>query len=129
MILFDYECPHCRKTEEKLVGNADEPVTCGCGTRMKKLISTRGGGIDWFKPGMVFEDIASKPIKVESKKHLKDVCEKHGCYSIALLNEKKSSGAAQEVHSNSDMAWRKVRERNRTREVANENYRKFFGDT
>lgn len=110
-----------------MVRSPDEIVQCSCGATKRKIISTRGAGIDWFKPDW-YEHIAKEPIFVESKKQLKAECEKHGCYSVALLNENKGTGISQEIASNPDLARKRANERKRAERITNEAYRQVFGD-
>ena len=55
MPVYDYECPHCKKTTEVVRKMSDtSKVFCKCGTVMQRLISRthfvlRGGG--WAKDG------------------------------------------------------------------------------
>ena len=129
MLLFDYECPNCGIMQEHFVKLHDEAVSCNkCGTPMRKLITMRNTR-DWFpEGGMWMEHIAEHPIFVTSKRHLKQECEKHDCYSIALLNENKGTGTSQEIASNSELGWRKSKEPRKVKEVVNESYRRVFGD-
>ena len=128
MVLFDFECPDCNTVKEHLINDPDEVVRCSCGATKRKLFTTRGGGLDWFKPGW-WRDIASEPLYIESKRHLKQECEKHGGYSVALLNENKGTGVSQVIRGDNERAWRKAKERRQTEEIVNEAYRRSFGDT
>lgn len=88
MPLYDFECLTCGKQFENFCCINDlEYFTIKqrcpkCGNKVKRLI----GGIkkDWFKPH-INEDFDGTPIEVTSKKHLKELCKKHGVYSRALL--------------------------------------------
>jgi len=128
MILFDYECKRCLRVEECLVERPDDPVFCiVCGVAMTKLFTARGTGLDWFKPGY-FEHITDRPVFVESKKQLKQECEKHGCYSVALLNENKRTGASQEIQHNRERCSKKEKAKKEVERIADDCYRRVFGD-
>ena len=44
----------------------------------------KGFAVHVFKP-MVYEDICEKPLLIESKKHLKRECDKHGVTACRLM--------------------------------------------
>ena len=82
MPLYDFQCLKCNKEFEQF-SKIDRrlSVKCSCGGKTKVLLSTASK--DWFKPS-VWEDFTDYPIEVTSKKHLKELCKKHGVYARAL---------------------------------------------
>ncbi len=90
MPLYDFQCknPKCKKTFEILCCINDlkdvkiKQKCPHCLSSSKILVN--GTGRDWFKPH-INEDFDGTPILVESKRHYKELCKKHGVISKALM--------------------------------------------
>lgn len=83
MPLYDVKCQKCgRETEVTVhIEDRDKVICMNCGGHLKSLCST--GGKDWFREH-VNEDFDGTPIVVKSRRHLKDLCKKHGVYARTL---------------------------------------------
>lgn len=87
MPLYDFKCKNCEKVFENFccineVESFTIQLRCPeCNGKVDRLI----GGVkkDWFKVH-INEDFDGTPIEVTSKKHLKELCKKHGVISKAL---------------------------------------------
>jgi putative FmdB family regulatory protein len=87
MPLYDFECLTCGEVFENFCClNELESLTIKqkcphCKGKVKRLI----GGMkkDWFQVH-INEDFDGTPIEVTSKRHLKELCKKHGVTSRAL---------------------------------------------
>jgi len=80
--LYDFQCLKCGKGFEqfsKLDNRLN--VKCSCGGKTSICLTTAKR--DWFRVH-INEDFDGTPIEVTSKKHLKELCKKHGVYSRAL---------------------------------------------
>lgn len=88
MPLYDVECQSCGKLFEIFCCIKDLPHTIinqkcpNCKGEVKQVITQIKR--DWFRVH-VNEDFDGTPITITSKKHLKDLCKKHGVQSKALL--------------------------------------------
>lgn len=85
MPLYIYKCNYC-KTETELfrsVKERDCVSICECG-RDRERILTPQVSVDIWKPQW-FEHIDVNPIYIESKKQLKEECEKRGVVSIGYM--------------------------------------------
>lgn len=83
MPLYDYQCKKCNCEFEEVQKIEDRyNVPCPkCGRKSDLLITCSKR--DWFRVH-INEDFDGTPIEVTSKKHLKELCKKHGVYSWAL---------------------------------------------
>ena len=82
MPMYDYKCQECGLEFEHFTCIIDRhKVQCKCGGRAELQISTKAR--DWFRPFST-DDFNGRPIMVESKKHLKQLCKEHGVTSHAL---------------------------------------------
>ena len=83
-MLYEYECEDCKCRWEEIRDFAERHTAkCGkCGGKGIKLISNIS--LEEFKP-MFYNDICEKPIWVESKKQLKQECNKHGVVAARLM--------------------------------------------
>lgn len=78
MPTYQYKCKLCGKEFDEFKHIEDRNNTkCKCGGDVQLLIKTnKHVGIHVWKPYWE-ENIAHQPVLVESKKHLKELCEKH----------------------------------------------------
>mgnify|MGYP002067901107 CR=1 FL=1 len=82
MPLYDFRCRKCEKVFEGFK-KWDEPTPkCKCGGETHVLMNTKGR--DWFQPHWN-ENIAEKPIYIESKKQYREECQKRGLMARCLL--------------------------------------------
>jgi len=86
MPIHNFRCPNCGLFERfQSIDELRDEETCQvCGSTSRKTFElfthNNGGGVRIFKP-MWFEHIAPEPIYVESRKQLREECEKRGKYS------------------------------------------------
>jgi putative FmdB family regulatory protein len=65
MPIYDYHCPECHKTAEKLVKAASTLVECqNCGSKMERLVS--GSQSFYFKGSGVYCEKSMNPRKTSS---------------------------------------------------------------
>lgn len=82
MPLYDFKCKRCGRIFEAFKKIADPNVPCFCGSETDVVLNTKGR--DWFQPHWN-ENIAEKPIYVESKKQYREECQKRGLMARCLL--------------------------------------------
>lgn len=84
MPLYDYKCIGCGHEFEEFRHIEDRHnMTCPlCQETAKQLISRTKD--DWFKPHWN-ENITHEPVFVESKRHYKELCRKHGVMARCLM--------------------------------------------
>lgn len=75
LILRDVKCPECGLKDEIICEPDDKAYCAECAVEMLNLISTPK--IATFQAGL-WRDIAEEPIYIESRKQLREECEKHG---------------------------------------------------
>jgi len=75
MPIYDFQCP-CGKVEEHYAGMDETERKCACGATQKRIISSRY----FIHPDLdyVTDNITGEPVRVKSRKHLKQLCEEHG---------------------------------------------------
>ncbi len=77
MPLYDFECARCSHTEEHFAGIEELTLPCSeCGGNMKRLITSNHyvvGDVDF-----VTDNITGDPIRVDSRRKLRDLERKHG---------------------------------------------------
>lgn len=83
MPLYEYECRVCGKRFEKVVPLSERERVRHCGKRAKLLVPSRFAAHVW-KPTW-FEHLDTKPILIESKRQLKEECEKRGLIARCLM--------------------------------------------
>lgn len=59
-------------------------VSGGVCPQCEKIVKGEGAAVHTFKP-MVYNDICETPILIESKRHLKRECAKHGVRACRLM--------------------------------------------
>ena len=82
---YQVKCTKCDKEFVELT-NIDNRynIKCECGGDTKIIIkSTKNMGIHIWVP-YVEENICQQPVLVESKQHLKQLCDKHGVHAVRL---------------------------------------------
>ena len=82
---YQVKCTKCDKEFVELT-NIDNRynIKCECGGTTKIIIkSTKNIGIQVWKP-YIEENICQQPVLVESKQHLKQLCDKHGVHAVRL---------------------------------------------
>lgn len=86
MPLYNYKCNACEKTFEELRSIEERAAaTCPvCEAPATKQLSIDGTDYHPFPEG-VFEHIATTPIYVNDKPHLKRLCREHGVMAPGLL--------------------------------------------
>lgn len=77
MPLYDYECSCGKSKNDEFVFRQDDVVTCECGKNMKRKFPTSLGGNIFPQDGLVLENVASYPIKVNSYREAKELQKKH----------------------------------------------------
>lgn len=82
MPLYDYKCEVCGEEFEDFRHIEDREKVTHCGVKAKLLISKANN--DWFRPHWNEHISEDGPVYVESKRHYKELCKKHGVYSMAL---------------------------------------------
>lgn len=84
MPLYDYKCTVCDHEFEEFRHVEDRlDMTCPkCQSIAKQLISRTKD--DWFRPHWN-EHITHEPVYVESKRHYKELCKKHGVTARCLM--------------------------------------------
>jgi len=84
MPLYDYECEGCghRFEEFRRIKERYDIICPKCRRDTVKILLTTTAR-DWFRPGW-WEDFDVKPIYVETKGQLKELCKQYGVYSRAL---------------------------------------------
>ena len=85
MPTYDYRCKKCGKEFEAFAHiEVCEDRKCACGGDTEILIKPRRHvGIIIWKPYWE-ENITHQPVLVESKQHLKELCDKHGVHAARL---------------------------------------------
>lgn len=84
--VYDYECQACNFTFETYGEPEEETTHCLKCNGLAKKVWTKFPNSDWFKPFVTeeFETHYGGPIKIESKRQLKDLCLKHNLTNRAL---------------------------------------------
>ena len=98
MIRHDIQCYKCDYTEEVIMEYGSPPPCSECGGETR-VIFTKPQGKDWFKPGY-WPDLfyADEPqVEIESKSHLKQLCDERGAYARCLLEEVSDKRFKQEI--------------------------------
>lgn len=83
MPLYDFQCLRCNKEFEDFVSLRflDRMRCPECKAKVKVVI--KQANKDWFTPH-INDDFTGEPIEVTSRKHLRELCKQHNCYSRAL---------------------------------------------
>lgn len=77
MPLYDYQCEDCQQVEERYAGMDQPELECRqCGGKAHRVFSTRY----WVhgEPDYVTDNISGKPVRVTSRRQLRDLLKQHG---------------------------------------------------
>lgn len=85
MPIYTYECKKCQAVFEAFnsIASRKQSQCPKCGENGDLTIG-RPAAVHGFKLGW-FEHIAHEPVYIKSKKHLKEECERRGCYAPGVL--------------------------------------------
>ena len=85
MPTYDYKCQRCGKVFEAFNTMASfKGQRCECGGKCEVFFGRGGAAAHVFKP-MWYHDICEKSLWIESKRQLKEECDKHGVVAARLL--------------------------------------------
>ena len=76
MPLYDCKCTKCGEVVEQYMKHDEEPDICACGGDSERIISSSyyiNRDIDY-----VTDNISGEPIRVNSRKHLRELEKEHG---------------------------------------------------
>ncbi len=86
MPFYNYICP--KKHEFEAINRMANRALCKCpkcGSMAKQTISRRPAAVHGFKFGW-FEDMDLEPVYAKNKKHMKELCDRYGCYAPGVLD-------------------------------------------
>ena len=78
MPLYDFKCDSCKKVIEHYASMDEHTKDCICGGLMNRIITSRFHiDADYASSDFVTEDITGNPVRITSKKQMRQLCEKN----------------------------------------------------
>jgi putative FmdB family regulatory protein len=86
MPTYNYQCTGCELEFTEIRSMNERALTScpECGNKAEQTLS-RPRAVHGFKYGW-FEHMALEPVYAKSKRHLKELCNQHGCRAVGVLD-------------------------------------------